>query len=40
VKDTANQGELPIGTKITMANCQQPKISSFGMQKLFEGRNF
>jgi hypothetical protein len=38
VKDTANQGELPVGTKITMANWQQYKqFLPLGMQKLFEG---
>jgi hypothetical protein len=41
VKDTANQGELPVGTKITMSNWQQYKnFLPLGMQKLFEGKYF
>lgn len=38
IKDTQNQGTLPPGTKITMANWQQYKtFMPLGMQKLFEG---
>ena len=38
VKDTANQGDEPVGAKITMANWQQYKqFMPLGMQKLFEG---
>src|ERR1700733_14162065 len=38
VKDTQNQGTLPPGTKITMANWQQFKnFMPLGMQKFFEG---
>jgi hypothetical protein len=38
VKDTQNQGTLPPGTKITMANWQQYKnFMPLGMQKFFEG---
>src|SRR6516162_2183934 len=41
VKDTANQGDLPVGTKITTANWQQYKnFLPLGMQKLFEGKYF
>jgi hypothetical protein len=41
IKDTANQGDLPVGTKITMANWQQYKnFMPLGMQKLFEGIYF
>ncbi len=41
VKDAANQGDLPIGTKITMANWLQYKnFLPLGMQKLFEGGYF
>jgi hypothetical protein len=38
VKDSANQGDIPIGTKITTQNWQQYKaFLPLGMQKLFEG---
>ena len=41
MKDTANQGDLPLGTKITNANWQQYKnVLPLGMQKLFEGKYF
>ena len=41
VKDTANQGDLPVGTKVTNANWQQYKnFLPLGMQKLFEGKYF
>jgi hypothetical protein len=41
IKDTAKQGDLPIGTKVTMANWQQYKnFMPLGMQKLFEGIYF
>ncbi|HZP44008.1 MAG TPA: DUF1329 domain-containing protein [Candidatus Binataceae bacterium] len=41
IKDTANQGDLPVGTKITMSNWQQYKnFLPLGMQKLFEGTYF
>jgi hypothetical protein len=41
IKDTANQGDLPVGTKVTMANWQQYKnFLPLGMQKLFEGQYF
>jgi hypothetical protein len=41
IKDTANQGELPVGTTITTANWQQYKnFLPLGMQKLFEGRYY
>jgi hypothetical protein len=41
IKDTANQGELPIGTKVTTANWQQYKnFLPLGMQKLYEGKYF
>ena len=41
VKDTANQGDLPVGTKITTANWQQYKnFLPLGMQKLYEGKYF
>ena len=41
IKDTANQGTLPVGTSITMANWQQYKnFMPLGMQKLFEGVYF
>ncbi len=39
VKDSAHQGDIPIGTKITMTNWQQYKtFMPLGMIKLFEGR--
>jgi hypothetical protein len=39
IKMSANQGEIPIGTKITMANWQQYKqFMPLGMIKLFEGQ--
>ena len=38
MKDTQNQGQLPVGTKITMSNWQQYKqFMPLGMIKLFEG---
>ena len=38
VKDSEHQGNIPIGTKITMANWQQYKqFMPIGMIKLFEG---
>ena len=38
VKDTAHQGNIPIGTKITMANWEQYKaFMPLGMIKLFQG---
>ena len=38
VKDSAHQGDIPIGTKITMSNWQQYKaFMPLGMIKLFEG---
>src|SRR5215472_13218514 len=38
VKDTAHQGDIPVGTKITMSNWQQYKaFMPRGMIKLFEG---
>jgi hypothetical protein len=38
VKDTAHQGDITIGTKITMSNWQQYKqFMPLGMIKLFEG---
>jgi hypothetical protein len=41
IKDTANQGALPIGTKVTTANWQQYKnFLPLGMQKLYEGKYF
>src|SRR5208283_1918779 len=41
LKDTAGQGDLPMGTKITPANWQQYKnVLPLGMQKLFEGKYF
>jgi len=41
VKDTATQGDLPVGTKVTPANWQQYKnFLPLGMQKLFEGKYF
>jgi hypothetical protein len=41
VKDTANQGEIPVGTKVTMSNWQQYKnFLPLGMQKLFAGGYF
>ena len=39
VKDTAHQGDIPVGTKITMSNWQQYKaFMPLGMIKLFEGQ--
>jgi hypothetical protein len=41
LKDTANQADVPIGTRITPANWQQNKgVLPLGMQKLFEGKYF
>lgn len=41
IKDTASQGDLPLGTKVTLANWQQYKnFLPLGMQKLFEGKYF
>lgn len=41
VKDTANQGDIPVGTKVTMSNWQQYKnFLPLGMQKLFAGVYF
>jgi hypothetical protein len=41
LKDTASQGDIPLGTKITPANWQQYKgVLPLGMQKLFEGKYF
>ncbi|MGH7840279.1 MAG: DUF1329 domain-containing protein [Candidatus Binataceae bacterium] len=41
IKASANQGDLPIGTKITMANWQQYKqFMPVGMQKLWEGKYY
>src|SRR5438132_2976030 len=41
LKDSAHQGEVPIGTKITTANWQQYKqYMPLGMVKLFEGQYF
>jgi hypothetical protein len=41
VKDTANQGKVPVDGKITMSNWQQYKqFMPLGMQKLFEGVYF
>src|SRR5690242_6635987 len=38
VTDTAHQGSIPVGTKITMSNWQQYKtFMPLGMIKLFEG---
>jgi hypothetical protein len=38
LKETANPGDLPIGTKVTTANWQQYKnFLPLGMQKLFQG---
>jgi hypothetical protein len=38
IKASANQGEIPIGTKITTQNWQQYKaFLPLGMQKLFAG---
>ena len=38
VKETAHQGTLPVGTKITMSNWQKYKqFMPFGMQQMFEG---
>jgi hypothetical protein len=38
LKDSANQGQLPVGTKITMSNWQQYKqFMPLGMIKLFQG---
>jgi len=41
VKDSANQTQIPVGTKITMSNWQQYKqYLPLGMTKLFEGQYF
>jgi hypothetical protein len=41
IKESANQGDIPIGTKITMANWQRYKqFMPLGMIKLFEGQYF
>jgi len=41
LKATENQGDLPVGTKITMQNWQQYKaFMPFGMTVLFEGKYF
>src|SRR6266851_3676500 len=41
VKDSANQGDLPVGTKVTIANWQQHKnFLPLGLQKMFEGKYF
>src|SRR5712692_8852453 len=41
MKNTANQGDIPVGTKVTPANWQQYKnFLPLGMQKLFEGKYF
>jgi hypothetical protein len=41
LKATQNQGELPVGTKITMDNWQKYKaFMPFGMTLLFEGKYF
>jgi hypothetical protein len=41
LKDSANQAEVPIGTKITPANYTQYKgVLPLGMVKLFEGKYF
>jgi hypothetical protein len=37
-KDTAHQGDIPVGTKITMSNWEQYKaFMPLGMIKLFQG---
>jgi hypothetical protein len=39
LKATANQGDLPVGTKITMDNWEKYKaFMPFGMTVLFEGK--
>jgi len=41
LKDSASQGEVPVGTKITPSNYQQYKgVIPLGMIKLFEGKYF
>jgi len=41
LKDTQNQGDLPVGTKITMQNWEQYKaFMPFGMTVLFEGKYY
>jgi hypothetical protein len=41
LKDSANQAEVPIGSKVTPANYQQYKgVLPLGMLKLFEGKYF